>query len=423
MVRLASPESQAKNLRAQARSKASRGEWEDALKSYVQSIAAFREKGEDNEVAFTLAEVAEGLAQRNKPQHAAAFFDQAIAAAAKTNDPAYLAPILRDAGLFFRTNGEKERAHEMLRDSYDLFEILKDEWAQAMLSQELGRITGDLGKPDEALEWFRRALALAPEERDADLRMRIYFEMGRTFDRKGLRERAAAAFHHSASIAKKIFDVDTLIASLEELGNLAMEEGHLANAKRYMKEAYAMNAGLLTTRRPGDTPDEADEAFEKRKDALVSRLISAYLADPNAAVSEREIAEFLAHLHKRRDSAGLASALERIAEYFRVRGEHARAARFFENASGIFERAGMSYVAAEIGQILGDLYRDRGLPRKAFNRYWKGAHLMEGDTQKEHASLKRRLQERMEALKPALAQAHAAGDDGMAAAGTMGNQR
>jgi hypothetical protein len=189
-----------------------------------------------------------------------------------------------------------------------------------------------------------------------------------------------------------------------------------------MKEAYAMNAGLLTGRRPGAKTDDSEEVYEKRKDALVSRLISAYLADPNAAVSEREVAEFLAHLHKRRDSAGLASALERIAEYFRVRGEHARAARFFENASVIFERAGLSFVAAEISRILGDLYRDRGLPRKAFNRYWKGAHLLEGDTQPEHAALKRHLGERMDALKPALAQAHAEGDEALPPTGTIGHR-
>ena len=141
----------------------------------------------------------------------------------------------------------------------------------------------------------------------------------------------------------------------------------------------------------------------------MGKLISAYLADPNSSVSEKEVAEFLAHLHKRRDTAGLAAALTKIADYFKTRGEHARAARFFENAAGIFERAGMVAVAAQINEILGDLYRDRGLPRKAFNRYWKSANLLE-PAGPEHAAQRRRLQERMEALKPALASA-AEGDE------------
>jgi len=171
-----------------------------------------------------------------------------------------------------------------------------------------------------------------------------------------------------------------------------------------------MNEGLLTSRRSGPSGEE-DLVHEKRKDVLVGKLIQTYLADPNASVSEREIAEFLAHLHKRRDVPGLAAALSKIAEYFRVRGEHARAARFFENAAGVFERAGMSAVAAQIAEILGDLYRDRGLPRKAFNRYWKGQSVLEGQQSADLALLRRRLQERLEALRPQLAQSAHEGDE------------
>jgi tetratricopeptide (TPR) repeat protein len=376
----------------------------------VEAVNIFRASNQNNEVAFTLAEVAETLHQLGKDKHASAFFEQALAAAAKTADPAYLAPILRDAGLFFKKNAETDRAFDMMRDAFDLFEILRDEWAQAQLAHELGRIQAERGKADEALEWFRRALPLTPEERDADLRMRIFYDMGRVFQRKDLKDRAQSSFNNSALLAKRIFDADFLGASLEELGDIAFAQMNTANAKRYLKEAYAMNEGLLTSRRPGKGSED-DHLYEKRKDILVGKLISAYLADPNAAVSEKEIAEFLAHLHKRRDVPGLQAALAKIAEYFRIRGEHARAARFFENAAAIFERAGMAAVAAQIHELLGDLYRDRGLPRKAFNRYWKSANLVEAGGP-EDAALRRRLQERMEALKPSLALVAAEGDEG-----------
>jgi len=373
-------------------------------------VNAFRTSGEHNELAFTLAEVAESLHQRGKDKHAALFFDQSIAAAAKTADPAFLAPILRDAGLFLKKTGSTERAFEMLKDSLDLFEILKDEWSQAQIAHELGGMALARESLDEALEWYRRALPLAPEERDADLRMRIFFEMGRAFRKKQLADRAQSCFSNSALLAKKIFDAEHLIASLEELGDLAYGQLNTGTAKRYLKEAYAMNEGLLTSRRSGPSGEE-DLVHEKRKDVLVGKLIQTYLADPNASVSEREIAEFLAHLHKRRDVPGLAAALSKIAEYFRVRGEHARAARFFENAAGVFERAGMSAVAAQIAEILGDLYRDRGLPRKAFNRYWKGQSVLEGQQSADLALLRRRLQERLEALRPQLAQSAHEGDE------------
>lgn len=371
---------------------------------------AFRATSEHNELAFTLAEIAESLHQRGKDKHAAVFFDQALAAAAKTADPAFLAPILRDAGLFFQKTGSTDRAFEMLKDALDLFEILKDEWSQAQIAHELGRIQMGHEALDEALEWYRRALPLAPEERDADLRMRVYFEMGRAFRKKQLADRAQSCFSNSALLAKKIFDAEYLIASLEELGDLAYGQLNTETAKRYLKEAYAMNEGLLTSRRSGP-PGEEDLVHERRKDVLVGKLIQTYLADPNASVSEKEIAEFLAHLHKRRDVPGLAAALSKIAEYFRVRGEHARAARFFENAAGVFERAGMAAVAGQIEEILGDLYRDRGLPRKAFNRYWKGQSVLEGQESPDLAPLRRRLQERMEALRPQLAQDTHEGDE------------
>jgi tetratricopeptide (TPR) repeat protein len=382
---------------------------------YVEAVNIFRGANAHNEVAFTLAEVAESLHQRGKDKHAAAFFDQALAAAAKTADPAYLAPILRDAGLFFEGTGSVDRSFEMLKDAFDLFEILKDEWAQAQIAHSLGRIQMDRGALDEALDWYRRALPLAPEERDADLRMRIFFDMGRAFSGKKLSDRAQSCFNNSALLAKKIFDADCLSASLEQLGDLAFAQMNVVVAKRYLKEAFAMNEGLLTVRKPGNVGDD-DTLYEKRKDELVGKLIAAYLADPNASVSEKEIAEFLAYLHKRRDVAGIAAALSKIAEYFRTRGEHARAARFFEYAAGIFERAGMAVVAAQIDEILGDLYRDRGLPRKAFNRYWKGANLLDGGAVGEFAALKKRLHDRMEALKPALAAAASEGDEAVAEA-------
>lgn len=404
-------ESPGRTLRSQARGKVSRGQWDEGLKFYVQSVNAFRDEKEHNELAFTLAEVADGLAERGKASHASAFFEQALSSAAKTSNPVFLAPILRDAGLFFRKQGKDGRAREMLRDGFDLFEILNDEWAQAQIGHELARLAADAEAFDDALEWYRRSLALCPEDRDADLRMRCFFDMGHTFQRKGLAERAHSCFNNAALIAKKIFDADYLVASLEQLGRLAFDSGELAQAKRLLKEAYAMNEGLLTGRRPGSPRDEVDAVYEKRKDALVDLMISTYLGDPNVAVSEKEIAEFLAHLHRRRDTKGLTSALARIGDYFRVRGEHARAARFFESAAGVFERAGMVLVAAQVGEILGDLYRDRGLPRKAFNRYWRGAVLLDESTGKDHTALRRVLKARMDALKPALTSGARDGDD------------
>jgi tetratricopeptide (TPR) repeat protein len=402
-------------LRSQARAKVSRGQWDEGLKTYIQAVGAFRDGQEHNELASTLAEVADGLAERGKRSHAAAFYDQAIAAAAKTSDPQYLAPILRDAGLFFRKEGQDARAREMLRDGFDLFELLKDEWAQAQLAHELGRLATEAKSIDDALEWYRRALALCPEERDADLRMRCFFDMGVAFRAKGLTERAHSCFNNSAHIAKKIFDADCLIVSLEELGRIAFDAGEVAQAKRLLKEAYAMNEGLLTSRRPGAARDEADAVYERRKDVLVDLMISTYLGDPNVAVSEREVAEFIAHLHRRRDLKGLSSALAKIGDYFRVRGEHARAARFFESAAGVFERAGMPLVSAQVAELLGDLYRDRGLPRKAFNRYWRGAALLEEAKGPDEEALRRTLRDRMDALKPALASATREGDDAVLA--------
>lgn len=398
-------------LRTQARGKVSRGDWEGGLQLYIQAVNAFRKGEEHNEVALTLSEVADGLGERGKHTHAAAFYEQAVAAAAKKGDPEYMAPILRDAGRYLARHGEREKAREMLRDGFDLFELLKDEWSQAQLAHEMARGAADAGSLDEALDWYRRALALCPEERDADLRMRCFFDMGVAFRAKGLTERAHSCFNNAALIAKKIFDADTLIASLEELGRIAFDAGQTAQAKRMLKEAYAMNEGLLTSRRPGSPKDEADAVYEKRKDELVDLMISAYLGDPNVAVSEKEMAEFLAHLHRRRDAKGLRAALGKVAAYFRVRGEHGRAAHFFESSASVFERAGMALVAAQVAEILGDLYRDRGLPRKAFNRYWRGAALIEDSEGQDEAKLRRTLRERMDALKPALGAAPREGDD------------
>src|SRR5690348_16590579 len=101
---------------------------------YVEAVNIFRGANEHNEVAFTLAEVAESLHQRGKDKHATAFFDHALAAAFNTAAPAYLAPLLRDAGLFFERTGSVDRSFEMLKDAFDLFEILKDEWAQGQIA-------------------------------------------------------------------------------------------------------------------------------------------------------------------------------------------------------------------------------------------------------------------------------------------------
>jgi hypothetical protein len=79
----------------------------------------------------------------------------------------------------------------------------------------------------------------------------------------------------------------------------------------------------------------------------------------------------------------------------------------------------MAVVAAQINELLGDLYRDRGLPRKAFNRYWKSANLLD-PAAAEGAAMRRKLQERMEALKPALALAASEGDEAEAAARPAG---
>jgi len=116
-----------------------------------------------------------------------------------------------------------------------------------MLAPRGGPHPAERGQYDEALDWYRRALPLAPESETRTCASPLLRD-GPRFERRGSARPGAVVLPHCSLLAKKIFDADYLISSMEQLGHSRSSRA-TPSSQALLKEAFAMNEGLLTSRR------------------------------------------------------------------------------------------------------------------------------------------------------------------------------
>lgn len=181
-----------------------KGDYETAKKHFKKSAVFWQILGEKGLWAYALNNEASANYQLGKPIEAA--YQKALRAS--EDNPMVQCRILNNLAVLYDEKGQAKLAEEMIRQAIDLSHEVGSLISSAESWNNLGAFQFDWGKPDDALESYRKALELAQEAEDTSL--------------------VALAMANQSEVTG---DLDTLETAIE----LLQSTGHLAEATEFIK--------------------------------------------------------------------------------------------------------------------------------------------------------------------------------------------
>jgi tetratricopeptide (TPR) repeat protein len=150
------------------------------------------------------------------------------------------APFLHQLGIVAQKQGAYDEALEWYRKSLAIEEELGDRAGMARSYHQLGRVAQDRGAYDEALEWYRKALAILEELGDRAGIARSYHELGIVAQMRGAYDEALEWYRKSLAIREELGDRAGMAHSYHQLGMVAQKQGAYDEALEWYRKALAI---------------------------------------------------------------------------------------------------------------------------------------------------------------------------------------
>jgi tetratricopeptide (TPR) repeat protein len=109
---------------------------------------------------------------------------------------------------------------------------------------QLGMVTQERGRLDEAEDWYRRSLAVAEEMGDRPGMAAGYHQLGMVADRRGRPDEAEQWYRRSLAIEEKAGNQPGMAASYHQLGNLAVKRERFDEAQAWYRRSLAIEEEL-----------------------------------------------------------------------------------------------------------------------------------------------------------------------------------
>ena len=102
--------------------------------------------------------------------------------------------------------GYLDEAMDEFRIAYDFYQQSKDKSGMSSMLNNIGRVYQDLGKPEKALEYYEKALAIDEELKDIRGKATLWNNIGRVYQDWGKPEKAMEYFQKSLYLFKELSD-------------------------------------------------------------------------------------------------------------------------------------------------------------------------------------------------------------------------
>lgn len=287
-------------------------------------------------------------------------------------------------GIVAVRNGQPDEGQRLFEQSLAFAESHKDPWQRATALLNLGFLSLQRERYDEALAWLEQAQRAADEAGANDLAERSSGNIGWAYFRLGDRERAldlfldaeqraarrgdiesalgwittagyvyestghlwraADAYHQALALALRIDSKEDIVNSLESLAHLAIDTGHPDEADGYLRQLDPLiraNGNHLDAL--DVTLAQARIAAIRHQDQQAETLFRSVDSDPASQITMRLAAEhFLANLYEQQGSLDAAKAEYVTAlgtfesERDQLKNENSRLP-FFANATPIYD--------------------------------------------------------------------------------------
>nr|MCM0592175.1 tetratricopeptide repeat protein [Gloeotrichia echinulata DEX184] len=221
--------------------KADRGEIEEAIALYQQSLALFEQIGNVQGKAATLHNLGSLKANRGEIEEAIALFQQSLALKEQIGDVKGKAATLHNLGSLKANRGEIEEAIALFQQSLALKEQIGYVQGKAATLHNLGRLKANRGEIEEAIALFQQSLAITEQIGDVQGKAATLHELGSLKANRGEMEEAIALYQQSLALKKQIGYVQGKAATLHNLGSLKADRGEIEEAIALYQQSLALN--------------------------------------------------------------------------------------------------------------------------------------------------------------------------------------
>lgn len=237
--------------------------------------------------------------------------------------------------------GKPDMALEYLNKSLALRRTIGDLKGQADCYNNLGNIYTDLGQYSKSLDYHLKSLEIREDMKDARMVSRSLGNLGNVYYFVRSYEKAIYYFSKSFGIAKKNNDYKVMELSLLNLGNCYLQKKETTKAKDFYLQALEIANSLNDTYHIG---------------VLSGNLANIYLELGSLDNAEEYYKKGLAIGKEIQDTEGEVACMNGIGSVYGNKGKKREAIEILKQSYKIAIEAGLLYRAREASKNLSDIY-------------------------------------------------------------------
>ena len=265
-------------------------------------------------------------------------------------------------GIFHQLRGDYDDALNWYKKSLAILEELENKDGMASSYHQIGWISELRGDYDDALNWHKKSLAITEELGNQASMANSYHHMGNVSCLRGDYGNALTWYKKSLAIEEELGNQDGMASSYHQIGIISELRGDYDDALKWYKKSMAIKEAL------GNQAGLASSYHQ-------IGLISQYRGDYDDALTWYK--KSLAILEELRNKAGLASSYHQIGRISELRSDYDEALEWYKKSLAIEEELGnKAGLANSYGQI-GRISELRGDYEEALNGYKKALRAFE----------------------------------------------
>jgi predicted ATPase/class 3 adenylate cyclase len=342
----------------------SQGDYDDAEKSFTESLQIYRQLGNQKGIAQALGELARLSILQGNFFRAGELSQESLEISRKMGDRFQISQALNRLAPVLRAQGDRTGANELLDESVTLFSQMVD----------LGSIQDFFASPESQNAYF--SLAISEQDQGSFERAREYFEDGLDFFRKTGSSHEIAWF-------------------LRYLANLSIREGDLVRAKTLYQESLKIVQDLKDKYCTANTLDGlaqvengkgnyeqaatlacqalnlCEQVGSMPRIAQVQSTLGLAMLHTDPSGTEQMLKSSLMIRNKLQNKSEIAESLEALARMNLFCGTFERATRLFAAVSMLRKAISFAMTPAESSESNNELGALRAeLGNKAFTAAW-----------------------------------------------------
>jgi serine phosphatase RsbU (regulator of sigma subunit)/tetratricopeptide (TPR) repeat protein len=224
----------AKALNTQGVSLKIQGNYENALKYSLKSLAIGKEIGDKKGMAASYNNIGNIMDNQGNYEKALEYFSKSLAIGKEIGDKKGMAASHNNIGNIYHSQGNKEKALEYHLKSLVITEEIGDKTTMGYSYNNIGNIYGDQGNKEKALEYYEKSLKIAEEIEIKVLAVASYNNLGLFCHEQGNDEVALDYYKKGLKICEEIDLLRYASVLYENIGFIYLDQGNYEKALDYL---------------------------------------------------------------------------------------------------------------------------------------------------------------------------------------------